>query len=167
MKFVEYLGGVLSAYTTKEYNNFQDSFQPFYRKGALMKYRKLTGYKYQLMARECFDTPYRPGTKIYAPFIRLGKTGRMQVLKGFAWNGASGPTIDTESTMRASLAHDCGYQLIREKWLPFPMWKDNKAKADTLFYHILKEDGMGKIRAWYYHKAVKWFGASSCRPTNL
>ncbi len=116
------------------------------------------------MERVSVDTPYVVGAKIKAPFIRMGKTGRMMVLKGYCWDGASGPTIDTKSTMRASLVHDCCYQLIREKWLPSAVWKDNKAKADTLFYHLLLEDGMPKWRAKYYYQAVKWFGNSSSRP---
>lgn len=130
-----------------------------------MKYRKLKGYKYQLMERVCFQTPIKLGHKIKAPFIRLGKTGTLQVLRGYCWDGASGPTIDTKSTMRASLAHDACYQLIREKWLPSSVWRDNKAIADTLFYHVLLEDGMSKWRAWYYYHAVKLFGDSSCKPT--
>jgi len=68
--------------------------------------------------------------------------------------------------MRASVAHDAIYQLIRDKWLPTSKWQENKAIADTLFYHILLEDGMCRFRAKYYYLAVKWFGASSCKPEN-
>jgi len=129
-----------------------------------MEYRKLKGYKYQVMKMESFKTPLRYGVKVKTPFIRLGKTGALTALKGYCWDGASGPTIDTESTMRASLAHDMCYQLIRDGWIPKVKWKENKAIADTLFYHILLEDGMGKVRAWYYYRAVKWFGSSACKP---
>lgn len=130
----------------------------------MFKYRSLKPYKYQLTSTYSVKTPFRPQHKVVAPFIRLGKTGALMILKFYAWDGASGPTIDSKSTMRASLIHDALYSLICDKWLPFPTWKDNKAKADTLFYHILLEDGMGKFRAWYYYKAVCWFGVSSCRP---
>ena len=131
-----------------------------------MEWRKLKGYKYQLMEPISFKTSYKYGVKIKAPFIRLGKTGALRVLTGYAWDGTSGPTpIDSESTMRPSLFHDACYQLIREKWLPTSKWEENKRIADKMFYDLLLEDGMGKIRAWYYWKAVSWFGASHCRPS--
>ena len=59
-----------------------------------IKYRSLKKYKYQLMAPYSIQTPYKLGYKIKAPFIRLGKGGSLRILKGYAWDGASGPTWD-------------------------------------------------------------------------
>lgn len=77
-------------------------------------------------------------------------------VKNYAWDGPSGPTIDTKNSMRAALIHDILYQAIREKELP----KKCRAKADKLFLELLKEDGMFCIRRWIWYLSVRAFGAS-------
>jgi len=75
-----------------------------------MKYRKITKYKYELM--ETFTESLRVSDYVQTEFIELGDTG-ITIREGYCWNGASGPVIDTKSTMRGSLVHDALYQLMR------------------------------------------------------
>ena len=117
-----------------------------------MKYRKLKGYKYELLKKEEVTTPIR-GISISTPFICLARTGRLYVYPHYAWDGPSGPTIDTPSFMRGSLIHDALYQLMRENLL------DHKYRgiADELLRQICIEDGMPTWRARYVYWGVKYF----------
>lgn len=91
------------------------------------------------------------------------KNGLMTAKSGYCWDGASGPTIDDETNMRASLFHDIGYQMMTEvesvKKLSF--WKKIwiRRSWDKLFRRILKTDGMGFIRRSYYFISVRGVGA--------
>ena len=124
-----------------------------------MKYRE--GYKYQLCADEEFITGIF-GKNLKADFIELFANGVLICHKGYAWDGASGPTIDTKNSMRAALLHDAGYQLMREGLLPL----DYKSYFDDEFYRILRADGMSFVRAWIWYNAVRDFGKSSTLPEN-
>jgi hypothetical protein len=111
-----------------------------------MKYRK--GYKYQLAEDISVQTQIIGIRDIVIDdFIILDSKGLLTVKKGYAWDGASGPTIDTLSSMRGSLLHDALYQLMREKLLSI-MWFDT---ANRLLRDTCIEDGMWKWRAnlWY------------------
>jgi hypothetical protein len=122
-----------------------------------MKYR--AGYKYQLYEDETFLTGIK-GFEIHSDFITLMPDGKLTCKKGYAWDGASGPTWDTPSSMRASLIHDAGYQLMREGHLPL----DYKVTFDGLFYLQLLNDGMSRVRAWVWYKGVLWFAKGSTLP---
>ena len=76
------------------------------------------------------------------------------ISKGYRYDGPSGPTIDCKKSLRAALAHDALYQLIREDVIP----KKSRVLVDKLFYQILREDGFSKFRAKYYYYAVRLFG---------
>jgi len=120
-------------------------------------YRSLHGWKYELLAPYGLELPevfHDPGRYIADQYLRL--TGTTLTAKTrYAWDGPSGPTFDTPSTMRASLVHDALYQMMRLGWLPASL----KGATDQLFYDHLREDGMGKVRAWCWYKAVSWFGS--------
>jgi hypothetical protein len=122
-----------------------------------MKYRK--GYKYQLYEDETFRTGIK-GFEIRSDFITLMPDGMLTCKKGYAWDGASGPTWDSKSSMRGSLIHDAGYQLMREGHLPL----DYKVVFDGLFYLQLLDDGMNRYRAWIWYKSVLWFAKGSTLP---
>ena len=122
-------------------------------------YRNLRNYKYQLVS------PYRlkigiTGFSIATPYIRLDADGNLEIAEAYAWDGPSGPTIDTADFMRGSLVHDTLYQLIRLEALPYSY----KEYADLLLKKICLEDGMSKFRAGYVFFAVKHFGGASARP---
>ena len=80
--------------------------------------------------------------------------GNLCIPSGFEWDGASGPTWDTESIRRAALVHDALYCIIRNR-------KDMlsaRKNADKCFYHLLRVGGVNGFRRWYYYLAVRWFG---------
>lgn len=124
-----------------------------------MKYR--AGYKYQLYEDEEFRTGIY-GFNIKTNFIELFANGVLIGRRGYAWDGASGPTLDTKNSMRASLLHDMGYQLMREGRLPLE-WKEY---FDGAFYLQLKQDGMSTIRAWIWYKGVCNFAKGATLPAN-
>ena len=66
-----------------------------------------SGYKYQLKKAAAVLTEIRPdGDKVIERYIRLGTDGRLEIADGYAWDGPSGPAIDTKNFMRGSLVHD-------------------------------------------------------------
>lgn len=118
-----------------------------------LKYRGLRNWKYQVMERLDVETGIE-GTEFSNGFLALDTSGLLSIMKGYCWDGPSGPTWDSRSAMRPSLVHDALYQLMRMGKLD----PDHKQHADDLFHKMLREDGMGRFRAWYYWKAVRWFG---------
>lgn len=136
-----------------------------------------SGYKYQL------QTPYQhslPGVFKHMPvnqeFFEIGhRPGRvidgrdapgkawLTIQPGYAWDGPSGPTVDTPDFMRGSLVHDVFYQMLRDGLLPAQIevkgiTTDLREFADYELWRICREDGMGRVRAWYVHQAVRRFG---------
>jgi hypothetical protein len=129
---------------------------------ARIKYRKLDSYKYQLMERYVHATQWAlpKALETSGRWVVLSKTGRLTLKKGYAWDGPSGPTIDTKNFMRGSLVHDALYQLIRERLLP----GSKRKPADVLLWLICLEDGMSRPRADYVYHAVRTFGGLAARP---
>lgn len=125
-----------------------------------MKYK--SGYLYQL------DEDYRCQTSIDGKVIKQGYitltvTGILTMKKGYAWDGPSGPAIDTKNFMRGSLVHDALYQLMRKKRIGSQKYR---GVADSLLRQMCLEDGMSRIRAWWVYKSVVWFGAPAADPKN-
>jgi hypothetical protein len=113
------------------------------------------GYKYQLVEPYTLALDLYPARAIDTPYVALGLDGTLTIRAGYAWDGPSGPTIDTPSFQRGALVHDALYQLIREGYLPPPC----RAHADRLLRSLCREDGMSAIRAWWVYRAVRRFGA--------
>jgi hypothetical protein len=112
------------------------------------------GHRYQLEREYYHWTPYR-GKAGGNDFVWLDESGLLGLSRGYAWDGASGPAINTKNFVRASLVHDSLYQLIRLGILD----KDTDRKvADQLLRDIAKEDGMSSFRAAYVYAAVRLFG---------
>jgi len=123
-----------------------------------MKYRK-RHYKYQLV--EDYDINIGIKSLMFTqPLFFLNENGLLRISAGYAWDGPSGPTIDTKNFMRGSLVHDVLYQAIRIGCLTVN-WKEH---ADILLRDICIEDGMSKLRAWWVYQGVHKFGTSSCVP---
>lgn len=80
----------------------------------------------------------------------------------YAWDGASGPTWDSPSSMRGSLVHDALTQLVRLGLLSIKF----KPSIDLLFHDILLSDGMSPLRAEIWYAGVKLFGKYSCMPSS-
>jgi len=124
-------------------------------------YRKLKKYKYQLKLDYRIQTDAVPSEIVHMSYLNLASTGKLTINKGYAWDGPSGPTIDTLTFMRASLVHDALYQLMRLGQLDF---RTDRKYADDLLRRMCREDGMFGFRAWYVHRALRWFGEKNARP---
>lgn len=120
------------------------------------------GYKYQLDRDYIADVGIKPTQSIATMYISLTTDGTLIVRNGYAWDGPSGPTIDTDTFMRASLEHDALYQLMRMRLLPCE-WRN---KADRRLQRCCLEDGMMSLRAWYAYKGVSIGGKSAASPKN-
>ncbi len=121
------------------------------------------GYKYQLDTDYSADIPIKPDNDIDSGYIVLSGEGGLIIKKGYAWDGPSGPTIDTLNFMRGSLIHDALYQLMREGMLD----KDDYRKpADRLLRTMLRQDGMTSIRAWWVYQGLRIGGGPAADPAN-
>lgn len=128
--------------------------------------RYARGYKYQVRAPfrvklpELADLTREP---IVTDWIRLEPDGTLWLAVGYAWDGASGPTYDSKSSMRASAAHDPIYQLIRMGLLP----QSCREAADNAFWRICKEDKMLPPRAWAWYHMVRIFASPAADPASI
>ena len=130
-------------------------------------YRELHGYKYQTLEKVAFEThwilPRRLPIRSSNGWIHLTGDGRLTIQRGYCWDGASGPTFDTASTMRPSLVHDALYQLMREGLLP----QDFRLPADLCLERIMLSEYRGDWPKWhafrvrYWVRGLAWFGGPS------
>lgn len=123
-----------------------------------IKYRE--GYLYQLAEDYTCETGVKPPGGVGNHFIKLSSSGQLIVKKDYAWDGPSGPALDTKNFMRGSLEHDALYQLMREGLLP-PSFR---ILADTRLREVCREDGMSAVRAWWVYQGVRVGGAGAIEP---
>ena len=128
-----------------------------------IEYEKIkhSKYKYTLLKDVIINLQgYYPNKALIFPnsripgYIQITRNKIITVHKGYAWDGPSGPTIDTENFIEASLIHDALYQIIREKHL---LEKYRKI-ADVILYHMCRELDMNWIRAQYVYWSLRVFG---------
>jgi hypothetical protein len=118
--------------------------------------RYKSGYKYQLVERVRIQLPFAPAdwARIPGPegqaMATLSPSGLLVIEPLYAWDGPSGPAIDTPDYMGASLIHDVLYQMIRLGVLP-PWWRE---KADEIMRRLCIGAGMWPIRAWWCYIGV-------------
>lgn len=120
-----------------------------------------SGYKYQLAGTCVYNTGIM-GYEITSEYLSLYKNGLLVILKGYCWDGPSGPTVDTKTFMRGSLIHDAIYQLIREGKLPMQV----RQIADHELRTVCLQDGMMQFRAWYVYHSVDIAAADAANPKN-
>lgn len=120
-------------------------------------------YKYQLSEAYEIEIPIKPKNNIETDFIHLNREGNLVIKNGYAWDGPSGPVIDTDENMRASVVHDALYQLMRNKELSS---RTHRKAADQLFKKICKEDGVSNFTASVYYKGLRKFGKPAASPKN-
>lgn len=113
----------------------------------------LARWKYRTTRQITMITDVR-GYACKTEYIQLWDDGRLILAKGYAWDGPSGPTIDTADSLRASAGHDALYQLIRLGAIP----ADMRIIADRDLRRWCIEDGMPAIRAEAWYHAVRAFG---------
>jgi len=123
-----------------------------------MKYQDITGYKYRLCSDEVINLPFSYRFPIKNEMITFIK-GVLTIKAGYLWDGASGPTIDSKSSKRASAGHDVLYELMRTGLLP----QDYKAPADQWFRDELLRHGMLKFKVAIWYNGVRYFGKGSCK----
>ena len=133
-----------------------------------MKFKRIGHYKYELTQPFQVDTGIWPDKAYFAPpldsltssdgyFVCLASNGSLTFTPGYAWDGASGPAMDTQSIMRGALVHDGLYQLMRDGGLALSYRKP----ADKLLRTMCREDGMIWLRSWWVYLAVRIFGKES------
>lgn len=120
-------------------------------RGAMSKIKYKEGYKYQLVDDYVIQTYVIPDEDLFLPFVILDTNGVLSINRGYAWDGASGPTFNTKSSMRPSLVHDCFCQFMKEGKLDY---KKHSKDVHQLFYEMCKEDGMSAVRAKLWHWGV-------------
>lgn len=123
------------------------------------------GYKYQLQEYYSVFIPELVGVMrlelVPGRFIRWNK-GVLNLSPGYAWDGPSGPTVDTKTFMRGSLVHDALYQLMREEVLP----RQYRKLADKVLYRMCREDKMMWVRAAWVYVAVRLFAGFAADPAS-
>lgn len=87
-------------------------------------------------------------------WVELREDGYLIIRQGFTWDGASGPAIDTDNIMQASLAHDVLYELISRGLLA----RNARKAADEVLRRLCRRAGMSRVRATYIYWAVRLFG---------
>ncbi len=88
------------------------------------------------------------------PHVHLHKCSILTLGAGYEWDGPSGPTLKTMSSMRASAIHDALYRLISEGKIP----PSCRSAADYDLRRYMIKDGASWLRAWYFWAAVRLFG---------
>lgn len=118
-----------------------------------VRYR--SGYRYQLRETTTYRLPpwFRGVVAASDGYIDL-RDGVLTIAAGYAWDGASGPAIDTPDFMGPSLVHDALYQLGEEGKLPIG-WR---RQADDVLFFACRANSMWLVRAWWVWLAVHWFG---------
>lgn len=128
-----------------------------------MKLSFKSGYKYQSVNNEISYQliSFRPDKAVRTTFCTLGKKGVLVIKPGYAWDGPSGPTIDTDNFMIGSLIHDVLYELMRNELVPHNRWRE----ADMELDHINKQCGMSWYRRWWVRKGLLAANGGSAKPS--
>ena len=120
-----------------------------------IQFESLARWKYRLTAELVLQSSIRD-QYLRTEYIELKYDGTLTLRKGYAWDGPSGPTIDTADSMRGSAGHDALYQLIELGLIPDRL----RIHADADLRTWCMDDGMSELRANAWYKAVRIFGGS-------
>lgn len=121
-------------------------------------YRKFDRhYKYETLEEKTFHTRWVLPESVCTrkQFVHLTASGKLSIKPRYAWDGASGPTFDSPSTMRASLVHDALYQLMREGALD----QSYRIPADECLRRIMLGDYKGSWPKWHAFRVELWIRA--------
>lgn len=124
-----------------------------------MPLRYTEGTKYQVAEDYHVDTPIL-GESIFDWQFMLTPDGHLVVRKGFAWDGASGPTFDSKTSMSASLVHDVFCICMRDGRLSYERWQDT---VNRFFAEMCQRAGMWGWRARLWHAGVEFGDAGNPR----
>ena len=122
-------------------------------------------WKYITTKTVARQTSFR-NLEFHSAYKTLASDGVLTINEGFAWDGPSGPTIDTESFMLGSAVHDAQYQILMREVrrvdfnaVRFAELEIYRAFSDNDLREICVSEGMFKIRSWWVWLAVRWFGS--------
>ena len=122
---------------------------------------KYTEYKYKFKVEENFSIKLPYKIPDFEHPYASSKDSILSVKRGYAWDGASGPIINTRDTLVGSLVHDVLYQAMRLNLIKSN--SENKKIADKIFFEILKMHGVNSIRRKVWYLAVRLFGKKSTK----
>lgn len=122
---------------------------------------KYSEYKYKFKVEENFSIELPFKIADFEHQYASLKDGILSIKKGYAWDGASGPIINTRDTLVASLVHDVLYQAMRLNLIKSS--RENRKIADKNFFEILKMHGVNSIRRKVWYFAVRLFGKKSTK----
>ncbi len=117
----------------------------------MIRYKQITG-GYELME----DYSIRLTSLDISPVTHryfYVKSGVLFIRRGYRWNGIS-YLVTTKRNIRASLAHDCMYQIIQLGLLA----KNWQSLADGLFNRVMVEDREWEWYRWVLYTGVSKFG---------
>ena len=120
------------------------------------------GYRFQSSNQIAIQLDVNPNVYFNTDFISITLNGVLIIRKGYAWNGANKPAINTKNSVRATEIHDALYQAIRMGFLP----KSYRDEADREMRKALREDGMSYLRARWWYRGVRVGGSPSASPKN-
>lgn len=129
---------------------------------AKLIYDDLKGYKYRVRWSRVYAFAELSGLEFCNEYLKL-REGILEIEKGYAWDGASGPTWDDKTNQRGSLVHDALYQILRALKLKKVRHAEVRKFADEKLIELCLEDGMWRIRAWLWHKAIRLLGIRSSK----
>lgn len=117
----------------------------------MIEYKKVTG-GYQVTETICTRSGIKLEVAIKNRSSSMTKGGRITLLPGFFWDGATG-AIDTPDIMEASAFHD----FICNEYNQGRLTTSQRKQGDKMFKSKLKETGMSKFRIHYIYQSVRKF----------
>lgn len=131
-----------------------------------IRYRRLKEGGYELVEDAWVDTgivgcaAMVHDSRTHRLILELDSLGRLTAMKGYRWDGASGPVWDRPTNMRAGLFHDGGYQLLRSRHLE----PEKRPLIDALYRDLYDDDGgWGWLGAIDY-SGLRWFAGYAAKP---
>ena len=115
-------------------------------------------YKYRLLEKMEFETEIRPDCRAEfprgRPFVSLETNGRLRTEARYAWDGAD-LCPDVKAVMRASLAHDAVYQLIRKGRLP-RKWRAEARSTVSAVVHRGRDASWACLAGILDPSGIRW-----------
>jgi len=117
----------------------------------MIKYKK-SGSLYILTEKIHRDTEIKPHKPINGINSYMGTSGRIVLLPGYKWDGATG-ALDTPDIMESSAFHD----FICTEYENGHLTKAQRKQGDKLFKQMNKETDMPSARVKWTFQAVRKF----------
>ncbi len=134
----------------------------------IMKLYFKKGFKYQTSRPFSCSTGILPEKAVETDLIFLSLSGFLIIKANYAWDGPSGPMLDTDDMYIPSLIHDALYQLMRMGLLSL----DHRKDIDRLFKKLIVVNAkkgwkwFSKIRAIYAFRGLQIAKGEAAKPKN-